>query len=159
MLRVGEFPGEVRQCSGKRYARSIRPFRGTSEGTEKRNSAELDLQRLDFVAQFAVRSAQLVPAFRGRTSVPRVRHVHLTCSSCCSHVPDATHDSVDSGRPRNVRELGRAVSLWPLCRDTVVVTEESTDTRAPANGTVGSLPWLIVASELPCGVTCSPVPW
>ena len=56
-------------------------------------------------------------------------------------------------------DLGRAVSLWPLCRDTIVVTEESTDTRAPTNGTVGSLPWLIVASELPCGVTCSPVPW
>jgi hypothetical protein len=37
--------------------------------------------------------------------------------------------------PRNVREL----SL--LCGGTVVVTEKSTDTLAPANGTVGSLPW------------------
>jgi hypothetical protein len=28
----GEFPGEVRQCSGKRSQRSIRPLRGTSKG-------------------------------------------------------------------------------------------------------------------------------
>jgi hypothetical protein len=28
------FPGGVRQCSGKRRARSIRPFRGTRKGQE-----------------------------------------------------------------------------------------------------------------------------
>jgi hypothetical protein len=28
------FPGGVRQCSGKRRARSIRPFRGTRKGRE-----------------------------------------------------------------------------------------------------------------------------
>jgi hypothetical protein len=38
----GEFPGGVRQCSGKRYDVSIRPFRGTSKAHEETRGLQFE---------------------------------------------------------------------------------------------------------------------